>query len=434
MRARAFRQRAAIAAAAAIVLLAGCGETRHSSSQTTTTSGASRTSATTDTSSTSSAFSAAIERSVKAAEITPAEGRERSSPSAAGPPTTPIRYNAGPLISAVRPVVIYWGGQLALPGHEPFDGLPQEVFDEAQYVLQPTVPTGVGLCPAPLPGHPGNRKPCPARPNPYISLLAEYSQPSYPLGAVDGGSETGVGGPDYVHILISGEPNEAPPDTPEERPLVTDKTIYAKLASWVANDQVPSLAQHPANRLYIVLVDPGWDVFLDPSAAEHSIVSQGGWACQFSPGENLHNEFDSFHSWDYAVPGSITTTTGQVIQGAPVVIIPLCNEDEAFHPGGNTVPIASGPQVHDPGTFSVSLSHEVAEAITDPDPFDAPGWASPGGWTGVGDPVDSNAEIADYCENDMLKSPNAEESFVIGNQGVPVAKFWSNKNVKCAGD
>lgn len=305
--------------------------------------------------------------------------------SATSPNTAPLVYGGGPLLQALVPVVIDWG-----------TGPATDLQQYVDWLLQPSVPKGASLCTVKGPGGRLIRQPCPAIPSPYLSLLSEYN-----VGEVQGGVFGGPSGFQQVHISNANEPNA---DTQHvfQRPIVTDATLDSELADWVAQGIVPTrvsdATENDPKVLYIILVDPAWDVLLTPESTRDPFTPEEPSDC------DSVGSFDGFHAWDYLVPG-----------GAALAIIPLCRPETDL----------TGTSTKSLEDFSATLSHELAEAVTDP--YIGDGWTGYGGWPSANDDPSAQDEVDDYCTGDPSGG-------TFNLDGHIVSKFWSDKLGHCYGD
>lgn len=306
----------------------------------------------------------------------------RAGGSAVGPSTAPLGYGGGPLLQALVPVVIDWG-----------TGPAPDLQQYVNWLLQPSLPAGTGLCTVKFGGK-TVRQPCPERPSPYLSLLSEYN-----VGWVRGGPVSDSSAFEQVKIP-NGDDTNADDQHQFQRKIVTDATLAIELAGWIAQGKVPTVPAATANdpeALYIILVDPAWDVLLTSQSTRNPLTPSEPSDC-----DSL-TAWDGYHAWDTFVPG-----------GAAMIVVPLCPPQEDL--GSSTKPLLD---------FSETLSHELAEAVTDPNP--GSGWTGNGGWPSGDDDPAGNDEVADYCTGDASGA-----DFSIG--GNTVSKFWSDKLGHCYGD
>ncbi len=165
---------------------------------------------------------------------------------------------------------------------------------------------------------------------------------------------------------------------------VDDSVIQSTLQSQITSGALPTPVGTGLQTIYVVLFSPGTDVCLNGT-------------CAF----NQSSGFCAYHG-AFQLPSSST----QVLY-APIV------DDGSGTPNAGECGEGSG----DVANQTEVISHELAEAITDPLVSEAAGNGPPLGWYDL-----NNGEVADICV-----SPTADAA----NGSWTVQKIWSNRDANC---
>jgi hypothetical protein len=172
---------------------------------------------------------------------------------------------------------------------------------------------------------------------------------------------------------------------------VTDAQIGQELAAQIKSGILPSPttdAEGGVNTLYVVYFPPGVGIQ----------DGQGGVSCNSGGGGN--QVFCGYHS-------SYVDTSGNV----PYAVIPDLSSQACVQGCG------AGSAIED---YGVAASHEMVEAITDPE-------IGAGGGLGIGRPMawydTQQGEVGDICAN--------QQDFTATIGGFTVQKIWSQKNGAC---
>ena len=285
----------------------------------------------------------------------------RSTTTAGVPPDA--TYAGGKLLSGVDFKPVVWGS-----------ALPADDMAYASWIFRSSLPPGYGLCP----GFPRHPIPCPARPSPFVKFLGEYSKPGYPSTGVVTNLPDALPGlyepaPTWVSAPLGVTRDEGDGDYP----TVSDETLYRMVASWITQGII---AAPGLNSLVVLFVDPKFDVAIkEPDGTLPDVYH----ACLFRKNSGVSfGDMRGFHSWVYAG------------QNVAIAVVPMCDNQTAEQ-------------------FATTVSHEIAESISDPAPTS--------GWANVRtDPV---IEITDAC--------NHETATIEGHE---VEKFWSNQQHRCIPD
>jgi hypothetical protein len=213
--------------------------------------------------------------------------------------------------------------------------------------------------------------------------MSEYATPRYPGTGVETNSlgRAPSTQPDSRFIPASGYATDSPD---ELKPTIAAPTLAHALRSWVDNGYIPK--PNADRTLYVVLVDSDWDVSLVQGSPQHPTI---GHACRIlknGVADQSPYDFVAYHAWNFELD-------------AAYIVIPMCAAD---------APDAG------PGDFGWFLTHELAEAIVDPQPNT--------GWYDLDAGILGG--IADLCQRPGYRSVGRTD-------GHTVAAFWSNAAHRC---
>ncbi len=277
-----------------------------------------------------------------------------------------LTYNGGPVISKIQAVAVYWNTSSS------------------------KVDTAItGFAPTYLPALVNSA---------YVDQLSEYNTTGSPAQKIVRGSYVGA----YpITVASSGGGGFGGGSG-----SVDDSQIGPELASQIKAGKLPAPtydASGAPNTLYVIFFAPGITITQSSSGSAAS-------SCQ---------QFCGYHG-AYHKSGGSGGFSGDLI---PYAVIPDMSS-------GSGCDMGCGPTSDEISNVSVTVSHEVAEAITDVDTDASDQSGSTGiAWYDSTEAQQCQGEIGDLCADG---GPDATKSDMSGTvNGVKVQYLWSNKNGKC---